>query len=302
MLISVLIAAYKAGPHIGKALDSVASQTHTNWELIVVEDGSHDETERLVSEFSTRTDAPRVRYENNGKNLGVAQTRNRLMELAKGEAMAFLDADDTWEPGHLANAVQALAAGADLVVAGVRAFDLGSGLTLSTHKISDQLEENPVGALFRESLIVTSSAVTLRRALTQKAGTFLTDLKVGEDRDYWIRCAKAGARFSAAPQTCNYAKHQGSTMARTGLVAEQEVLFLEKYGGDTQIPAKLRIELLSHARCNLGRLLRDTSPKQATRLLLKAWRQHPLQVEAPAQLAYTLLRRMISRRTAPLPR
>ena len=101
MKISVLIAAYEADRFIPNALASVAGQTHLDWELVVVEDGSRDTTEALVKAFAA-TVAPRhVRYANLGVNQGVAAARNRLLELFTGEAVAFLDADDRWRPDHL---------------------------------------------------------------------------------------------------------------------------------------------------------------------------------------------------------
>src|SRR4051812_16700052 len=104
MKISVLIAAYRAAPFLPAALACVTAQTHADWELIVVEDGSHDGTEELVRAFAaTHSPARRVTYDNLGENRGVAAARNRLLSLAQGEAVAFLDADDEWQPTHLAD-------------------------------------------------------------------------------------------------------------------------------------------------------------------------------------------------------
>ena len=102
MKISILIAAYRAGPFVQTALGSVAKQTHHDWELVVVEDGSHDETEGIVRKFAFEHPTRSVRYENHGSNRGVAATRNRLIAMAQGDAVAFLDADDRWNPDHLA--------------------------------------------------------------------------------------------------------------------------------------------------------------------------------------------------------
>lgn len=286
MLISVLIAAYKAGPYIATALASLRAQSHTQWELVVVEDGSEDGTRDIVQAFARECTQP-VRYLNPGHNQGVAETRNLLIAEAKGEALAFLDADDRWEHTHLAKANDALEHGADFIVADVRAFELSTDKTLVHYSIEHHLDQNPLRALFEHSHIVTSSAVVLRASLPPLAGRFLTDLKVGEDRDYWMRCAKAGARFARTPLGVHYAKHPASTMARTLLVARQEVLFYEKYLQEHTLPIKRRRHLLARALTNLARLVRKEDPAEAFTLLKRAQALSRLNIEVLRQLLYT---------------
>ncbi|HWA87439.1 MAG TPA: glycosyltransferase family A protein, partial [Opitutus sp.] len=207
MRTSVLIAAFHAGPFIATALESVRAQTHSDWEIIVVEDGSHDATRDIVARFAASC-PQRVVYENLGENRGVAAARNRLLELARGATLAFLDADDTWECGHLAAALARIAAGADLVVSGVRTFDLVHQHRLEDVAAPPALVRDPVLTLFQRSAIITSSAVVFRSELAHRAGRFDPTLRIGEDRDYWLRCALALGRFQTTPWfTCNYAKH-----------------------------------------------------------------------------------------------
>ncbi len=213
MKISVLIAAYRAGPYLrtDALTGSLARQTHSDWELVVVEDGSHDETESVVRAFADSRPTQSIRYENNGRNRGVATTRNRLLALAEGDAVAFLDADDWWSPGHLAAGARHILAGDELVVAGVSMFDLASGRELGVVIPPDVLATDPVATLFNESVIITSSAVMLTRGLITRTGEFDLDFSVGEDRDYWLRAALTEARFGISRSlTCHYAKHAAS--------------------------------------------------------------------------------------------
>ena len=153
-------------------------------------------------------------------NFGVSVVRNRLLDLADGDAVAFLDADDTWEPSHLLLAVGAITLGADLVVAGVRTIDLARNAVLETISPPSSLVRNPALSLFRQSVIVTSSAVILKRSLALRVGHFDPNLRIGEDRDYWLRCALTGARFHVTRgYTCNYSQHPASSMARTVLAS-----------------------------------------------------------------------------------
>jgi len=287
MKVSVLIPAFHAGPFIATALESVRAQSHGDWEVLVVEDGSHDDTERIVQDFAASIAQP-VRYENLGRNFGVSAVRNRLLDLATGDVVAFLDADDTWESSHLLLAVAAITLGADLVVAGVRTIDLASNTALQTISPPASLVREPVLSLFRESVIVTSSAVVLKRSLALRVGHFDPNLRIGEDRDYWLRCALAGARFHGTRgYTCNYSKHPASSMARTVVVAQHNARFYEKYRTLAAVPARLRRHLLAESLVSLGRLLRSQDRQRSASCLWRALRCEPFNPRILAHLAVT---------------
>jgi len=275
MKFSVLIAAYRAGQYIGKALESVRTQTHTDWEIVVLEDGSNDETETIVRQFAASVVQP-VRYENFGQNRGVAAARTRLLELAQGEAVAFIDADDWWTPAHLSRAQEAFEAGAAFVVARIQEYDLDANQPLEAYTPSQELFCDPVRTLFLTSPVRTSSCVALRRDLTQRVGGFDPALRIGEDRDYWLRCALASAKFADnGDVTCFYAKHAASTMARTLNWAEQEVAFCEKHQTLAEIPLRLRRHSLAHSLNNYGRLIRRDDPSASRRAFARSLRLVP---------------------------
>lgn len=298
MKISVLIPAFNADPFIATALASVRAQTHLDWEIVVVEDGSHDETGRIVAAFAASCAQP-VRYDNLGTNHGISVVRNRLIELARGEAVAFLDADDTWEPSHLADAAAEFARGADLVISGVLPFDLVRNRPLAPVPVPPALLREPVLTLFQRSAIVTSSAVALRRELAGRVGAFDPELRIGEDRDYWLRCALAGARLAGTRNlTCNYAKHLSSSMARTYLVARHATRFYEKHQSLAAVPARLRRRLLADSLITLGRLLREHDRSQSSACFRRAWRFAPLNPRIPMQLAFTRWRALVPRHAA----
>jgi glycosyltransferase involved in cell wall biosynthesis len=290
MKISVLIAAYRAGPYIGKALESVRLQKHADWEVIVVEDGSRDETESLVRTFAASVSQP-VRYDNLGENRGVATARNRLMTLAQGDALSFLDADDWWTPEHLSSAQASLESGADIAIARIQLVELPSQQLLETHVPAEIFFHEPIRELFIKSHVMTSTSVTLRRAITARAGEFDAAFRIGEDRDYWLRCALAGARFADTGHvTAFYAKHASSTMAKTLLWAQQEAAFYEKHRSLDAIPPKLRRSLLAHAFANHGRLLRASDPRASARLLQQAWALQPANFRFAPLLLFSLIK------------
>src|SRR5690606_6660690 len=133
-----------------------------------------------------------------------------------------------------------------------------------------------------------SSCVALTRALVHRTGSFDVSLRIGEDRDYWLRAALAGGKFAVTDVlTCNYAKHDSSSMARTFVVAEHVTRFYEKHADLSSVPARLRRHLLADSLIVLGRLLRDRDPQRSADCLWRAWRCDPFNPRIPAHLAFT---------------
>ena len=96
-LVSIIMPSYNTAEYITESINSVIAQTYTNWELIIVDDCSTDNTDAVVSTF----DDNRIIYLKNDKNSGAAVSRNRAIMEAKGKWIAFLDSDDLWMPEKL---------------------------------------------------------------------------------------------------------------------------------------------------------------------------------------------------------
>lgn len=98
-VVSVIMPAYNAEKYIKEAIQSVRAQSRTDWELIVVDDGSCDRTPEIVREFAVQDS--RIKQIVNEKNVGVAESRNRALSVCRGQYVAFLDSDDVWRPQKL---------------------------------------------------------------------------------------------------------------------------------------------------------------------------------------------------------
>jgi len=96
-LVSIITPTYNCAKFIGRTIDSVLKQTYTNWEMIIVDDASKDNTEEIVLNYKD----PRIKYIKLEKNAGPANARNKSMQEAKGKYIAFLDSDDIWMPEKL---------------------------------------------------------------------------------------------------------------------------------------------------------------------------------------------------------
>ena len=104
-LVSVIIPCYNAEKYVGQAIESVLNQIYKNFEIIIISDGSTDSSENVVKNYLALDERIKLFTQT---NKGVALTRNRGVEISKGAIIAFLDADDAWEPENLDVKVKAL--------------------------------------------------------------------------------------------------------------------------------------------------------------------------------------------------
>jgi len=194
--ISVVIPAYNAAPYIGAAIESVIGQTYKDLEIIVVDDGSVDNTADVVQTYDSK-----IKYVRQ-ENQGVSSARNHGIRVAQGELIAFLDADDVWFPEKLELQTQFLSAHeeAALVFGDLELVADGqvvepSYLALKKHpwwsKPDGVLAKDAFANLLEENVVSTSTTLVSSRALRQ-VGTFDEDLPTAEDLDLWLRVA---ARF-----------------------------------------------------------------------------------------------------------
>ena len=97
-LVSIIMPSYNTGSFIKESIDSVIKQSYSNWELIIVDDCSTDNTDQIVHSYRNEQ---RIRYYKNDKNSGAAVSRNKALQAARGKWIAFLDSDDLWESTKL---------------------------------------------------------------------------------------------------------------------------------------------------------------------------------------------------------
>ena len=102
-LVSIVMPSYNTAEYIADSVKSVLAQTYTNWELLIVDDCSADQTDEVVMPFLSDS---RIRYLKNDRNSGAAVSRNRALREAKGKWIAFLDSDDLWNPQKLEKQIQ----------------------------------------------------------------------------------------------------------------------------------------------------------------------------------------------------
>lgn len=180
--VTVIIPTYNRREKLRKALHSVLAQRDVSFELIVVDDGSSDGTaEMIAKEF------PSVTYLYQ-KNQGPAAARNRGMERARGEWIAFLDSDDEWMPGKLAAQLEFFSRHPDYKICQTEEIWIRNGRRVNPRKKHQKFG----GWIFEKCLplcIVSPSAVMMHRRLLEEVGLFDESLPACEDYDLWLRIA-----------------------------------------------------------------------------------------------------------------
>ena len=185
-LVSVIIPVYNGGRYLRAALESVFAQTYRPFEVIVVDDGSVDDSGVIAQSF------PDVRYIHQA-NQGVAAARNNGIDAARGEFFAFLDQDDLWTPEKLKLQMDHLLSHPDLgYTLTQQQFFLEPGATLP--------------AWFRKELLSTVhtgwvlGTLVVRRTAFEKVGNFATGYSAANDSDWFFRAKAAGIPMAVVPE------------------------------------------------------------------------------------------------------
>jgi len=197
---SVVIPTYNRAEKLRRTIESVLAQSFRNFEVLVMDDGSTDNTEAVVESF----DDSRVRYEWAPNSGGPATPRNRGIDAAKTDWVCFLDADDLWHPDKLDQVARCIEAnpGADLIC-----HDVVTSVEASGEKFTSRcgpFERDLYRVMLTEGNQVITSAATVRREFLDRHGLrFNTspDYVIVEDYDLWLRIALAGGKFCQVRQS-----------------------------------------------------------------------------------------------------
>ena len=241
-LVSVIIPAYKVAAFIRETLDSVLAQTFSNYEIILINDGSPD-TPELEQQLEGYTHL--ITYLRQ-PNQGAGAARNAGLRVARGEFVAFLDGDDIWLPQFLESQLSLINNGSacDLVYADA------ANLHGSTLEKTTNMEINPSsGVVTAESLIsaacnVITSSVVARRQLILDTGLFDESFPNSQDFDLWLRLAKRGARINYQKRVLVHRRiYEGSLASNPIKSFQGEISVLEKTSRRNDLTQKRRPRL-----------------------------------------------------------
>ncbi len=303
-LVSVVIPTYNRGSIIGATLEDVFRQTYRNIEVILVDDASSDDTESQLGSYRER-----IRFFRLARNSGPGGARNKGVELAAGEIIAFQDSDDRWDPTKLERQVDLLQRAGQSVPCCLCNALLGSWRGAPRHSFditgihpghSEGLWLNPAEVLANGGIFF-NQAVAVRKAAFQKAGGFDPSLRCLEDWDLALRLALLGPFAYTAESLATW--NPGSEMSLTAeslghpiVMIENSIGLLEKVLGTLPDDAESR-------RIRKLLTVKLRACKRELNLLQGRQDASPVRRKAAVLMAYVeRLRRGLYRRSPSFPR
>lgn len=279
-LISIVIPAFNAASVLDDALRSIQHQQYRHFEAIVIDDGSTDDTASVVRHFVAQ-DRRFVLVQQ--PNRGISAARNAGLAAARGEWIAFLDADDTWFPDKLTRQVQCVHdfPEVDFIFSNYHQWDGQNDLRLryAAHK------HFPMGdftrLLIRFNLLGTLT-VMVRQDVMSRVGQFDPELALAEDWDMWLRLAEAGCRVRRIREPLARCRiWPGNTSKQKLRMAQATVRVLEKRLAHCRLdtwrgPYQQSLAIArGHLEFAAVRPLLDTRPESLPPAALRAWRAYP---------------------------
>lgn len=205
---SVIMPTYNRANMIGKAIESVLGQTYTNWEFLIVDDGSTDNTKQVVEAYND----PRIRYIYQ-KNAERSAARNNGIDNARGQYICFIDSDDYYLVNHLEEFDKAIGLHTKVDVFfglnvcesnGVLVNDIRSNSVKDYNTIEEYLVMNP--------LRVAAACVKKDVFINNK---FDVNIRIGEDTELWVRIAKSNVFLPLVVHTQVYVAHEEQSVAES---------------------------------------------------------------------------------------
>ena len=267
--VSVIIPTYNRANLIGGAIESVLNQTYQDFEIIVIDDGSTDNTEGIVKSFNNF----KIRYISHGDNRGVSAARNTGIKTCQGEYIAFLDSDDEWLPEKLDQQIkvfQNASSEVGAVYSEVIYMD-ENGKNINKKYYNPQKE----GYIYEDLLVrnyVSTSALLIKKECFDRAGLFDVSLNFHEDWDMWIRIAKFYRFIFTKVPLARYRQHTKQITKDLELknIAEQRIII--KYTPELEKRKKVLSQYyfrLGNRFCHMGKT------KEGRRYLCKAISLYP---------------------------
>jgi glycosyltransferase involved in cell wall biosynthesis len=268
--VSVIIPVYNGGRYIPAALDTVLAQTLLPTEIIIVDDGSTDDSLIAIK------DAIKARAESvpihvlTQINQGQSTARNTAAEVAQGEFLAFLDQDDSWHPRHLADLTFAFADNPDLgwCYSDFNEID-GNGNVITQGFITIHKKVHPkrtIQQFLSDDAMILPSATVVRATAFHSIGGFDSRLCGYEDDDLFIRLFRRGWRSHFVRQSLTYFRVHPSSSSASSRFRESRMIFLDKFA--TEFPDDHRRHIRYVSDILLPRMLRSTLAEYATAIAL----------------------------------
>jgi glycosyltransferase involved in cell wall biosynthesis len=214
-LVSILLCTYNRASFIAQAIESVLTQTFRDWELLILDDASADNTQAVVAQYTNHD--PRIHYFQNEKNLGIAANRNQGLALAQGQYLAVLDSDDVWlDQDKLKKQIEFLETHPDHALVGTW-LNLIDATGQSVGTLRFETSNTSIHHRLLRSNQFGHSSVLYRLALAREVGGYTPALEIGEDYDLWLKLGRSYKLTNLPEYATAYRVHSESITKRKKL-------------------------------------------------------------------------------------
>ena len=223
-LVSVIMNVRNGAPTLREAINSVLAQSFADWELIVWDDRSSDDSAAIVSSYSD----PRIRYFLSPEGTPLGKARSDAIARANGEWLAFLDQDDVWLPHKLRRQMELAEEGVGLIYGRTIRFYPGGRERDYDHAHEYALlpEGDIFHQLFTKSCFIAMSSAVFRHSAIESAGGIPEAVRIVPDYYLYVAVAQKYSARAVQKPVCRYRMHAGSMSQVTALEMHREVLWL----------------------------------------------------------------------------
>jgi len=226
-LISIIIITYNRAGFISEAIESALGQSFFDWELIVIDDASEDDTREIVEEYIVRDS--RIKYFRNDGHLRISKSRNKALGSARGEYVAVLDSDDVWsDRDKLKKQYGFLEGNKDYVLIGGGVIVIDEYGKETRRYFNRESDENIRGKILFQNQFAHSS-VMFRREAALKAGGYDENLNIGEDYDLWLKLGTLGKMANIKEHLLKYRVHGGNVTLKRVEALKNNIAIIRKY-------------------------------------------------------------------------
>ncbi len=199
--VSIIMPTFQNARYIGRAIKSVLSQTYKNFELIIIDNYSKDNTEEIVESFNDS----RIIYEKFSNEGVISKSRNKGISLSNGEYIAFLDSDDWWQKDKLFLCLDALDDSVEIIYHKMKVIRHSNYFNLSSVGRAPKFKSLN-HSLLRQGNIIPNSSVVISRSAFKNIGYLSEDIKkvTWEDFDYWIKLTSITNKFKFINRPLGY--------------------------------------------------------------------------------------------------
>jgi glycosyltransferase involved in cell wall biosynthesis len=293
-LVSVIINVRNGALYLREAIDSVLAQTFADWELVLWDDCSTDNSAEIIAEYRDR----RIRYCLSPEDTPLGEARNRAIAQATGEWLAFLDQDDIWLPHKLEKQLALASPDVAIIYGRTVLFDSTHGNLRDydhSHEFSALPEGDIFSQLFSHACFIAMSSVVLRAAAVAEVGQIPLNIQVVPDYYLYVALARSHKARAVQEVVCRYRVHSGSMSASHEYrrrLHEEPPLIIRQWASQVD-PRIVRSRLKRYSTALAFEEIRNGSLTGFRRLLLEGspgWL-----ISRPFAIAWRSIRRRLRR-------